>query len=177
MKTCKTLYLQITVFENLYRAYRQARRGKQDRSAVQDFEFILESNLLKLQEMLQNKKPISPEIIIIFTSLNLNAVWQVQPLFMIGWYITRRLRIKMGLISVFLWRGLVCEMSKANFLDNFGWLDTLPNGDKYAYLLEVKLGTRHDFHHPPGGWIDQPRIELELLKKIKKRRGPTPLEG
>lgn len=52
MKTYKKLYPQICSFENLYLAYRQARRGKRDRQAVADFEFNLEHNLLKLQHEL-----------------------------------------------------------------------------------------------------------------------------
>ena len=53
MKTYKNLFAQICNFENLYRAYRLARRGKRDRASVADFEFNLESNLLRLQEELQ----------------------------------------------------------------------------------------------------------------------------
>lgn len=53
MKTYTNLYPQITTFENLYRAYRLARRGKRDRAAVADFEFNLESRLLALQVELQ----------------------------------------------------------------------------------------------------------------------------
>ncbi len=53
MKTYTNLYPQITTFENLYRAYRLARRGKRDRAAVADFEFNLESKLLELQNDLQ----------------------------------------------------------------------------------------------------------------------------
>jgi len=53
MKTFKNLYPQIIAFENLYHAYRLARRGKRDRAAVADFEFNLESKLLDLQSDLQ----------------------------------------------------------------------------------------------------------------------------
>lgn len=55
MKKAKNLYLKITNFENLYSAYRLARRGKRDRAAVADFEFNLETNLLSLQESLQSQ--------------------------------------------------------------------------------------------------------------------------
>jgi RNA-directed DNA polymerase len=53
LKTYKNLYPQICKFENLYQAYRLARRGKRDRAAVADFEFNLEANLLRLQDELQ----------------------------------------------------------------------------------------------------------------------------
>ena len=53
MKTYKRLYPQICSFENLYKAYRQARRGKRQREAVASFEFDLENNLLRLQEELR----------------------------------------------------------------------------------------------------------------------------
>lgn len=53
MKTFKNLYRQIWSFENLYQAYRLARRGKRDRAAVSDFEFNLEARLLELQAELQ----------------------------------------------------------------------------------------------------------------------------
>jgi retron-type reverse transcriptase len=53
MKTFKNLFGQVTSFENLYQAYRLARRGKRDRPAVADFEFNLEANLLRLQAELE----------------------------------------------------------------------------------------------------------------------------
>jgi hypothetical protein len=53
MKTFKNLYPPICSFENLYRAYRAARRGKRDREDVAMFEFDLEGNLLRLQSELQ----------------------------------------------------------------------------------------------------------------------------
>lgn len=53
MKTYKNLYPRICSFENLYLAYRQARRGKRDRVTVAEFEFDLEHNLLELQSELQ----------------------------------------------------------------------------------------------------------------------------
>ncbi len=55
MKTYTNLYPQIVAFDNLYHAFRQARRGKRGREAVASFEFDLESNLLRLQEELQAK--------------------------------------------------------------------------------------------------------------------------
>jgi hypothetical protein len=45
MKTYKNLYPQICAFENLYRSYRRARRGKRDRQAVADFEFDLHARV------------------------------------------------------------------------------------------------------------------------------------
>ena len=55
MKTYKNLYARIWSFENLYRAYRAARRGKRDRAAVAGFEFNLEANLLRLQGELREQ--------------------------------------------------------------------------------------------------------------------------
>ena len=52
MKTYKNLYPKIHDFDNLYQAYRKARRGKRKREQVYRFEFELESNLLRLQEEL-----------------------------------------------------------------------------------------------------------------------------
>jgi len=49
MKTYKNLYPQIHRFDNLYRAFRAARKGKRDRVAVATFEFDLEHNLLRLE--------------------------------------------------------------------------------------------------------------------------------
>ena len=48
MKTYKNLYPQIYDFENLYLAYRKARRGKRQREQVYRFEFDLEGNLLEV---------------------------------------------------------------------------------------------------------------------------------
>jgi retron-type reverse transcriptase len=53
MKTYKHLYPSITAFENLYRAFRKAARGKRGQAAVAAFEFDLEDNLFRLQEELQ----------------------------------------------------------------------------------------------------------------------------
>lgn len=52
MKTYKHLYPQVYTFENLYLAYRAARRGKRSRPEVAAFEFDLEHNLLTLQQEL-----------------------------------------------------------------------------------------------------------------------------
>ena len=55
MKTYKNLYPQIYAFENLYYAYRAARKGKRARPAVAAFEFDMESNLLQLQTELRER--------------------------------------------------------------------------------------------------------------------------
>lgn len=55
MKTYKNFYPQIYTFENLYRAYRAARKGKRDRAAVAAFEFDMEGNLLCLQRELREQ--------------------------------------------------------------------------------------------------------------------------
>jgi retron-type reverse transcriptase len=52
MKTYRTLYPQIVDFENLYLAFRKARKGKRNRLEVAAFEFDLEANLFQLQEEL-----------------------------------------------------------------------------------------------------------------------------
>ena len=52
MKSFKNLYPEITTFENLYLAYRQARKGKRTKASVADFELNFESHLLSLQEEL-----------------------------------------------------------------------------------------------------------------------------
>jgi hypothetical protein len=39
MKTYKHLYTNIIAFENLYWAYRKARKGKRDQEKIADFEF------------------------------------------------------------------------------------------------------------------------------------------
>ena len=53
MKTYKNLYPQIYSFENLYRSFRAARKGKRDRVAVASFELDLEQNLLALSDELR----------------------------------------------------------------------------------------------------------------------------
>jgi RNA-directed DNA polymerase len=55
MKTYKHLYPQVYDFENLYAAYRAARRGKRAQEAVADFELNAGENLLTLQEELATK--------------------------------------------------------------------------------------------------------------------------
>ncbi|MBI3732280.1 MAG: hypothetical protein HY259_02330 [Chloroflexi bacterium] len=52
MKTYKHLYPRICDFENLYAAYRAARKGKRDKAQVYRFEFGAESELVRLQEEL-----------------------------------------------------------------------------------------------------------------------------
>ncbi len=53
MKTFKKLYPRIYSFENLYRSFRAARKGKRDRMAVAGFELDLEQNLLALSDELR----------------------------------------------------------------------------------------------------------------------------
>jgi len=53
MKTYKNLYSTIYKFDNLYKAYRAARKGKRDRESVASFEFDLETNLMNLQAELR----------------------------------------------------------------------------------------------------------------------------
>ncbi len=55
MKTYKDLYPQICSFENLYQAYRRARRGKRCQPDVASFELDLETRLLRLQQELQDQ--------------------------------------------------------------------------------------------------------------------------
>ena len=55
MKTYKNLYPKICDFENLYRAFRAARKGKRSRAAVAVFEFDLEHNLLTLHNELRDQ--------------------------------------------------------------------------------------------------------------------------
>jgi retron-type reverse transcriptase len=52
MRSYPALWPRITSFENLYLAFRQARKGKRSRSDVAAFELDLESNLLQLQRTL-----------------------------------------------------------------------------------------------------------------------------
>ena len=52
MKSYRNLYPQISSFENLYLAFRKARKGKRDRAEVAAFELDLEANLFQLQEEL-----------------------------------------------------------------------------------------------------------------------------
>jgi len=55
MKTFKNLYPQITGFENLYWAFKQAAHAKRSKPDVSEFEFDLEENLLSLQAELTNQ--------------------------------------------------------------------------------------------------------------------------
>ena len=55
MKTYKNLYPQIYDFENLYLAFRAARKGKRSRVDVATFEFNMEHNLLALQNELRDQ--------------------------------------------------------------------------------------------------------------------------
>lgn len=54
MKTFRHLYSQVYDFENLYRAYRAARKGKRAIAQVAEFELNSAENLLMLQEELKN---------------------------------------------------------------------------------------------------------------------------
>ena len=55
MRTYKNFYPQIYTFENLYTAYRKARKGKRSRVEVAAFEFDMERNLLQLQTELHDQ--------------------------------------------------------------------------------------------------------------------------
>jgi len=55
MKTYKHLYARVCDFENLYWAYRAARRGKRSAAAVAAFEYAEEENLHQLQDELRAK--------------------------------------------------------------------------------------------------------------------------
>nr|VFJ49283.1 MAG: Retron-type reverse transcriptase [Candidatus Kentron sp. FW] len=55
MKRIGNLWGKVTAFDNLYRAYRQARAGKGARSAVTRFELELEGNLFELQKALRTR--------------------------------------------------------------------------------------------------------------------------
>ncbi|HUW94689.1 MAG TPA: hypothetical protein VMW58_02790 [Anaerolineae bacterium] len=55
MKTYRRLYPQVYAFENLYAAYRRARKGKRGREPAASFEFNLEANLIRLQEELRTE--------------------------------------------------------------------------------------------------------------------------
>lgn len=55
MKRYGNLWQQVTDFENLLRASRQAQRGKRFRSNVLDFNYHLEENLAALQQALQSQ--------------------------------------------------------------------------------------------------------------------------
>jgi len=55
MKTYRCLFTQITAFENLRLAFKNAARGKRTKGDVAAFEFDLESNLLALQTELETQ--------------------------------------------------------------------------------------------------------------------------
>jgi hypothetical protein len=55
MKTYRNLYPQVWDWDNLYLAYRKARKGKRSHVAVADFEYNLESDLVTLQAELRDK--------------------------------------------------------------------------------------------------------------------------
>ena len=55
MKTYRHLYPQVYDFENLYLAYRAARRGKRSKASVAGFERVQEDELLALQKELQDR--------------------------------------------------------------------------------------------------------------------------
>jgi len=55
VKTHKHLYPLITNFDNLYRAFKRAARGKRGRPDVAAFEYDLENNLLLLQDELRSQ--------------------------------------------------------------------------------------------------------------------------
>jgi retron-type reverse transcriptase len=53
MKAFRKIFSRVCAFENLYRAFRRARRGKRDREEVAAFEYDLEANLFGLQTELE----------------------------------------------------------------------------------------------------------------------------
>ncbi|MFQ5422235.1 MAG: reverse transcriptase domain-containing protein, partial [Anaerolineae bacterium] len=55
MKTYRNLYPQICEWDNIYEAYRQARKGKRSRPPAATFELHQESNLIDLQRELEDK--------------------------------------------------------------------------------------------------------------------------
>ncbi len=55
MRTYAYLYPQVCAWENLYLAWRKARKGKRGREPAATFEFDLEANLLRLQQELETK--------------------------------------------------------------------------------------------------------------------------
>lgn len=55
MRESDPTYAQLVSFENLYRAYRRARRGKRNRPGAADFERVQEDELLALQEELRGQ--------------------------------------------------------------------------------------------------------------------------
>jgi len=57
VKTYKNLYPQVWAWDNLYRAYRKARKGKRARAPVAAFEWDLEGNLVRLAHELEWLRP------------------------------------------------------------------------------------------------------------------------
>ncbi len=55
MKTYSQLYPQICAFENIFKAYRDARKGKRKFASVADFEFSQEEELVRLHDELQTQ--------------------------------------------------------------------------------------------------------------------------
>ena len=55
MKTYRHLFEQVCDWDNLYLAYRKARKGKRSRPPAASFEFDLEDNLVQLRHELQEK--------------------------------------------------------------------------------------------------------------------------
>ena len=55
MKTYRNLYPQVYDFENLYLAYRKARKGKRSKAPAAAFERVQEQELFALQEKLRTR--------------------------------------------------------------------------------------------------------------------------
>ena len=55
MKTARNIYNKIYEFENIYLAYRKAKRGKSLKKEVAAFDYDLEQNLITIQEELRNE--------------------------------------------------------------------------------------------------------------------------
>ncbi|MBI1880322.1 MAG: hypothetical protein HYR94_19230 [Chloroflexi bacterium] len=55
MKTYRQLYSKVCDWDNLYLAYRKARRGKRSKPPAATFEYNQETNLLELQQELADK--------------------------------------------------------------------------------------------------------------------------
>jgi RNA-directed DNA polymerase len=55
MKTYRNLYPQVHDWDNLYLAYRKARKGKRGRLPAATFEYHLEANLVQLRQELAEK--------------------------------------------------------------------------------------------------------------------------
>jgi RNA-directed DNA polymerase len=55
LKTYRHLYPRVWDWDNLYLAYRKARKGKRGKRPAAEFEFCLEDNLVALQDELTTK--------------------------------------------------------------------------------------------------------------------------